>query len=165
MFFFGDIVQFCYLDKKQSISMPYWYIPMVFSPRFFFNQKAWGHVGPQKSPKNHRKVPHVSPLRRTTWSSWTPSKSLTAWTKNRRTRLHRWMSPFFFFHKRALFFFGGEVEIDEKHRTVWKVQDSRFWVSIYLYIYIRIWLNCSNFTLSRFLRPAMLTYLYGRSNY
>ena len=68
-----------------------------------------------------------------------------------------------------VFFWVGSREWMKKNiEIVWKVQDSILWIYILnIYIYIRIRLNGSNFILSRFLRPAMLAYLYilyGMSN-
>lgn len=166
MFFFGDIVHLCYFaKKKQSISMPYWYIPMVFSP-LFFNQKTWGHVGPQKTTERSPTCllwggqPEVLGLHQSLWrlEPKTEGHGFTG-------ECHR----FFFSTKGRCFFLAGKSRwmksIEPFER--FKIQDFEY-LHIYTYvyyIYIRIWLICNNFTLSRFLRPAMLTYFHGRSNY
>lgn len=66
-----------------------------------------------------------------------------------------------------VFFLGGKSRWMKSIEAFEKVQDAICWgqkeVSRYM-IFICIWLNCINFTLSRFLRPAMLTYLCGWSS-
>ena len=136
MFFFGDIVQFCYLDKKNNQYLCHIGIYPWFFLRFFFKPKGMGPCGAPKIPKKPQKGPPRVSFEADNLKFLDSIKVFDGLNQKQKDTASPVNVTVFFFHKRALFFFGAgksrwmkSIEPFER----FKIQDFEY---LYLYIYI-----------------------------